>query len=248
MKVVCLLLLFTSITNVGHAQATAPTPTSSSQEVETSAWMDAIGHRHQQLIDLNGPGIDSSLRAQLLDMGDADQKIRTEVVQAAKVAGKQPDVTQLHATDVKLTSELKEIVARAGWPTIHLVGFDASHAAMLILTHSEDRAWQLQMLPSLEKLASASKIDNSQLALLIDKELVASGKLQMYGTQFKFTPGHIAMYAVEQPATLDARRTDSMLPPIEVYKQMLYAAYNIPVSNETIPPNSSNASSDVSPK
>ena len=85
---------------------------------------------------------------------------------------------------------------------------------MLILTHTSDHAWQRQLLPQLQELADANKIDLSPLALVIDKELVAEGKLQRYGSQFKFFNGEIAMYAVENPATLDQRRAKALLPPM----------------------------------
>ena len=35
------------------------------------------------------------------------------------------------------------------------------------------------------------------MAMVIDKELVAEGRLQRYGTQFKAVDGGMAMYAVE---------------------------------------------------
>src|SRR6185369_10395085 len=110
---------------------------------------------------------------------------------------------KLPATDQRLTQALKQIVAEKGWPTIQLVGIEASNGAMLILTHSADHAWQRALLPMLEQFAEADKIDASMLALVVDKQLVADGKLQRYGSQFKFINGKMAMYAVEDPTHLD---------------------------------------------
>jgi len=136
--------------------------------------------------------------------------------------------------DKQLTAELKEIVARHGWPTIAMVGMDASNAAMTVLTHTPDHAWQRSMLPMLEELAAKGKIDGSALATVVDKELVSEGKLQRYGTQFKFVDGKMAMVAVEDPAGLDARRATVYLMPIKVYEGMLEQGYHLKVSDVVV--------------
>ncbi len=218
-----------------YAQTPGTLPPATQPEEATPAWMTNLATRHQQLIEANGPGTDPALRDRLLKDVDIDQDARLTLLQEAKRSGGDPDLSKLRPNDLKLTSELKDIVASNGWPTIHLVGADASHAAMTILTHTEDHAWQETLLPTLEQLSAEGKIDGSELALVIDKQLVAAGKLQRYGTQFKFTDGRMAMYAVENPATLDDRRAAALLPPLVVYQQMLSSAYNMPVAKEVVP-------------
>ena len=134
---------------------------------------------------------------------------------------------ELPQTDARLTLELQQVVKENGWPTIALVGIDASNGAMLVLTHTSDHAWQRQLLPQLETLADADKIDGSGLALVVDKELVAEGKLQRYGSQFKFVNNSMAMYAVEDPSDLDQRRAKILLPPMDIYKQMMAQIYHM---------------------
>ena len=141
---------------------------------------------------------------------------------------------QLRASDTKRTAELKQIVEQKGWPTIALVGIDASNGAMLLLTHASDHAWRAKMLPELQELADAEKIDASPLALVIDKELVAEGKLQRYGSQFMAIGGKISMYAVEDPSHLDDRRAEALLPPIAVYKQQMSRMYHLEVSEDVV--------------
>lgn len=195
------------------------------------AWKTAIEARRQQLIQQNGYGTDSALRTQLMQMRATDQTARGL---APSSATKKEMMQKLPATDAALTAELKQIVQQKGWPTIALVGIDASNAAMLILTHTSDHAWQRQMLPQLEQLADTKKIDPSSLAFVVDKELVAEGKLQRYGTQFKYIGGGLAMYGVEDPGGLDRQRARALLPPIDVYKQQLTAMYHIPASKEIV--------------
>ncbi|GAC1362270.1 MAG: hypothetical protein NVSMB3_10490 [Acidobacteriaceae bacterium] len=199
-------------------------------------WKAAADARRKQLIDQNGPGTDPALRDLLLQMRQTDQAARGFMVSAAPAGNPRDQVQQLNATDAELTAQLKSLVAAHGWPTIALVGIDASNAAMLLLTHTADHVWQLQPLPQLEQLADAGKIDASQLALVIDKQLVAAGRLQRYGTQFKFVNGHMAMYAVEDPAGLDPLRARAMLPPMAFYKQMLAKMYGLKVTDEIVSP------------
>jgi hypothetical protein len=143
-------------------------------------------------------------------------------------------IQKIPQTDARLTEELQQIIKESGWPTIALAGIDASNAAMLILTHTADHAWQRQLLPQLQELADTSKIDGSGLALVIDKELVAEGKLQRYGSQFKFINGAMAMYAVEDPATLDQRRAKVLLPPMDVYKELLSQIYHLKATDDVV--------------
>jgi hypothetical protein len=220
------LLLFTCIasgTSFARAQTSASTD-----------WKDAIAQRREMLIAKNGPGTDPQLRAELLKMRDEDQKARG-VDPSAKSKGHIEIATNLADIDNTLTRELQLIVKGRGWPTISMVGIDASNAAMLIMTHTHDHAWQVSLLPMLTDLADAKKIDGSALALVIDKELVFEGKLQRYGTQFKqLEDGSIAMYSVEDPGGLDRERAEVMLPPIDVYKGMMANMYHLKVSNKLV--------------
>ncbi|MDE1163447.1 MAG: hypothetical protein PW792_16100 [Acidobacteriaceae bacterium] len=199
------------------------------------AWETRLGAKHEALVRDNGPGTDAELRTRLLAMRDEDQNARFQNIK--DVAARKPaDAHELAELDAKLTEELQEIVDEKGWPTVHLVGYDASQAASLILIHSPDHAWQRSMLPQLEALVQNNQIDGSQIALVVDKELVAAGKPQRYGSQFKFVDGQAMMIAVEDPAHLDERREKAMLPPLDAYKKMLGDMYHVTVSNIILAP------------
>jgi len=229
-------ILFTSLLAL-----TCPVPgqsdfhsTSGNVQTAPDAWEAAIQQRREELVQKNGSGTDAALRDQLLRMRDEDQTARGFAHGRQTSAMTKELLQQLPSTDARLTAELKEIVEQKGWPTIALVGIDASNGAMLILTHSADHAWQRQLLPQLQQLADAGKIDASPLALVVDKELVAEGKLQRYGSQFMAIGGKIAMYAVEDPAHLDDRRAEALLAPMSVYKQQMSAMYHMPVSDDVV--------------
>jgi hypothetical protein len=216
------------------AFAQAASANSSGESKQTPAWEAAIEARHAELIRVNGSGTDTALRDQLLKMGAEDQAVRG-FANGKQVSGMTQEMIQkLPGTDARLTAALQQIVKERGWPTIALVGIDASNAAMLILTHTKDHAWQRQLLPQLQALADAGKIDGSSLALVVDKELVAEGKLQRYGSQFKLLNGKMAMFAVENPSTLNQRRAQALLPPIDVYKETLTKIYHLQASDDVV--------------
>lgn len=204
------------------------------EQTAPSAWESAIQQRRNELIAKNGSGTDAPLRDQLLRMRDEDQAARGFVHGKQSSSMTQLMVKQLPATDAQLTAQLKQVVAQKGWPTIAMVGIDASNGAMLVLTHTQDRAWRAQLLPQLQQLSDAGKIDASPLALVVDKELVAEGKLQRYGSQFMFIGGKMSMYAVEDPAHLDDRRAEALLPPMSVYKQQMARTYHLEVSPDVV--------------
>jgi hypothetical protein len=222
------LLLAVSLSHSDGVQNTSSGETSARTESQPT-WQAALEARHKELIDNNGPGTDALLREQLLKMYNTDQTARgLSGVPAATMQ-------QLSATDAQLTLELKQIVGQKGWPTIALVGIEASNAAMTVLTHSADHAWQLHLLPTLEQLSDAGKIDPSSLALVVDKELVSEGKLQRYGSQFKaVNGGEMAMYGVEDPDQLDQRRAKALLPPMKEYKEVLEGMYHLKATNAIV--------------
>ena len=208
-------------------------PTLYAQTAPTSAgWQQRLQERREQLVKDDGPGTEAALRTELLAMLDDDQRARG--VSDGKAAAGVAFAPNLAEIDRKLTDELKGIVAAHGWPTIQLVGIDASNGAMTILTHSPDHDWQRTLVPTLEPLARDGKIDGSTLAVMIDKQLVSAGKLQRYGTQFKVEDGQAMMFAVEDPSKLEERRAQVLLPPLDVYKKMLSDKFHMPISDMII--------------
>jgi hypothetical protein len=228
------LLLITLIALSPAILAQADTQTSSVETKKPASWEIEVKERHEDLIRANGPGTDTVLRAHLREMGEEDQAARGIVNGKQTSAMTKEMMQKLSQTDTHLTLELKQIVEEKGWPTIALAGIDASNAAMLILTHTPDHAWQRQILPQLQALADTGKIDPSPLAMVVDKELVAEGKLQRYGSQFKYTNGEIAMYAVEDPGNLDQRRAKALLPPMDVYKETMFNIYHLKIADTVV--------------
>jgi hypothetical protein len=206
-----------------RAQETAAAGTNSD-----ATWRNDMAARRAELIKRDGTGADVALREKLVAMYASDQEAR------GAGTGHPAYTAKTAAVDVRLTAEMKEIVARNGWPTIAMVGYEASNDAMVMLTHTPDHAWQASLLPRLEKLSAEGRIDGSALAMVVDKELVSEGKRQRYGTQFKVVDGKMAMVAVEDLEGLDARRATMFLMPIKVYEGMLEQMYHLKVSDRVV--------------
>lgn len=197
-------------------------------EAQPSEWETRAEAHAQALKQKNGPGIDPALTQQLLKMRDDDQGIRMRL-NSATPQERATLARQMDATDLRLTAELKQIVKDHGWPTIALVGSEASQAAAVILVHSPDHAWQAELLPSLRRLVEEDKIFGSDIATLTDKLLVSRGKPQVFGTQFKDVDEKMVMMPVIDPQHLDQRRAQYLLPPMSVYRALLHDMYHKPV-------------------
>jgi hypothetical protein len=191
-------------------------------------WRQKNTAKAEELKRNNGDGTDLALRSELVKMREVDQGIRKRSIDAPQDKRDALEAEMKH-TDVALTKRLKEIVAAKGWPTISLVGWEASHAAAIVLIHSPDTEFQKSLLPQLQKLVDEGKIGGTEIAYIVDKILVAEGKLQRFGTQTDEKDNRLVISPVEDPEHVDQRRERYLLPPMAVYKKSLADAYHMPV-------------------
>src|SRR4029077_19278697 len=110
-----------------------------------------------RLIERDGPGTDKQL-AELLTTMLAQYNVvaakwlaasaasGTYTVSAQRLSQTPPTYQTLVKVALAQRACLKKIVADHGWPTIHLVGLEASDAALQILTDVADPAFQERML------------------------------------------------------------------------------------------------------
>jgi hypothetical protein len=191
------------------------------------SWEQDMEFRVERLVQKHGNGTDQALRDRLAKMAKRDQAVRKPEYVTDKAS---PElVREQERVDAELTAELKDIVQRKGWPTIKLVGMQASEHAALILSHSRDHDFQRSMLPRLQALADEGEILGSSVAFLIDKVLISEGKAQRFGTQFKWGAGIAEMLPVEDADHLEERRSKYFLPPLAEYKKTLSELYKVQV-------------------
>ena len=119
---------------------------------------------------------------------------------------------------VKLTKRIKEIINQYGFPTISMVGKDGSQAAWLLVQHADENlTFQKRVLKLMLEADKKNDVNKDNLAYLIDRVRVNSGKPQIYGTQYKEENGKIVSKPIEDEKNVDKRRKSVGLQPLSVY-------------------------------
>jgi hypothetical protein len=186
--------------------------------------------------------MDTSLRAELLDLARRDQENRSGIMAVIQKEGlKSPRgdsaLKAMTANDKPIQARLKAIVDARGWPTRRLVGDDGSHAAWLIAQHSPDLAFQKSVLASLSAAAKKGDARLGDVAYLDDRVRMNEGRPQLYGTQLKGTDsGGSELVPIEDEANVEARRAHAGLGPLAEYLKQFGVDWKPPAAVKT-PPN-----------
>ena len=165
------------------------------------------------------------MRNELLKRFEQDQRIRRQELDE-----------QVRATEPKKLDEenrkwLAEIIRERGWPGKPLVGADGAHAAWLLVQHADaDREFQERCLKQMKK-ARHGEVAPEDIAYLEDRVRVGKGQPQIYGTQLKTVGGEMKLKEVEDRATLNQRREEVGMMPIEVYLLLVVNTY-APATND----------------
>ena len=137
----------------------------------------------------------SDIQFELISLANEDQKIRKkiETIDKNNLLDKlipfykqdyKDDITLAGDIDMNNIKRISYIIERNGWVDQSVFGVRASECALLIIIHSY-LSYQKKYLPLLENAVLTDDASKPLLALLVDKILVAEGKKQLYGTQFK---------------------------------------------------------------
>ena len=164
---------------------------------------------------------DTALRAELLSLGERDQRNRDSIGEVVKRSGLgSPEAETanraLAAADAPLQARLRAIVAARGWPGRGLVGDDAAHAAWLLLQHA-DPVYQRRIFRVIHERVLRGDVRAADGALLEDRVRVGQGRKQRFGSQFRYTttPGAPpVLYPIEAEECVDQRRARVLLPPL----------------------------------
>src|SRR5271165_5588348 len=116
------------LSTVVAVNACAPAP-----KIDIDAEIEA---RVKRIEAKNGPGQDAHLKHRLIAMAKDDQAVRRP--EYVSDTATPEAVREQEQTDRRLTIELKQIVREKGWPTIRMVGLEASGDAGIMLAHSSD--------------------------------------------------------------------------------------------------------------
>lgn len=147
-------------------------------------------------------------------------KLREEILKMMKQD--QIVVTGIYDESVikRNTKRIKDIISQFGWPSISLIGTDGSHAAWLLVQHSDyDIPFQKEALKLLQIAVEKGEASKKNLAYLIDRVKVNSGELRLFGTQFKDNKP----LPIENEEQLEERRKEYELEPFEEYRKQMEA-------------------------
>jgi hypothetical protein len=179
------------------------------------------------------PAKDESLRQELLKMLEVDQAVRNRGIDE-KMQG-EALAREMKSVDDANTKRLGEIFKSRGFPGVDLVGKDGTSAVVVMLLHTSSLELQKTALPHVKRAASRGEIPPDSFALLTDDVLNGEGKPQLYGTNFVFKDGKLALSKTQDPARLDARRKKLGLMPIREYAKELAEMYKMPVDESSLP-------------
>jgi len=162
-----------------------------------------------------------ALRQELIQMRDADQRIRTTALHATNFHG-------ILAVDGRHLLRMKEIVAQNGWPGKSLVGEDGSHAAWLLVQHAtQDPDFMNHCRGLMERAVKRGDASPKDYAFLVDRVRLQRGKMQLYGTQFiQDSQGRLILQPLKDPEEVDERRYKMGMEPLAEYEAELRKFYN----------------------
>lgn len=151
----------------------------------------------------------AELAADLVRRAERDRRL----TQQAQTTGTRPPLHRVAACRRANTEALRAIVDRHGWPTSRTVGERASTAALMILLHASDLAFQLACRDLIARAADDGACPAVHHAFIADHCAVEVGQPQFYGT--RINPDTLLPYEVRRPQTLDERRRDVGLGPLD---------------------------------
>jgi hypothetical protein len=168
----------------------------------------------QESLPSDGGTLDLTVAADLLHMAAQDQAMRRQHMhdRTAWIAWE--------AVDRAHQRRLGDILDCWGWPTIALVGAEASQAAWLLAQHAPDLAFMERCLELMQHLPAES-INPAHIAYLQDRVLMRRGEPQVYGTQFVGSVGDLCVHPIADPDQLDERRAAVGLGPFAAYEALL---------------------------
>ncbi len=171
--------------------------------------------------------IDPALREEVAAMVQVDQEARMAMLAAFGEGAKTAlQAAKVLAIDEANTAHMERVIASHGWPGRALIGESGSHDAWLLIQHADRHlAFQKRCLTLLEDAVARGDADGRDLAYLVDRVLVAEGKPQRYGTQFRGSGPALAPSPIEDEAHVDERRKAVGLNSMVEYAEQIREMY-----------------------
>ena len=171
----------------------------------------------------------------LISLKDNDLTLRSQLLRDGQLGdGYNEKMQKLHELN---TQHLDAIIEKIGFPTIELVGEEASEAAWFIIQHSIDNpGFMRKCAIFLRKAVEDQQANPINLAYLTDRILTFEGKDQLYGTSFDWDrEGELSPTKYDDIHLVNARRRSVGLPSLE--EQIKIVRLRAEAENETPPYN-----------
>jgi hypothetical protein len=172
--------------------------------------------------------VDIGLQNQLVKMAEQNQQIRQSLIKYDPE--NVPIALQSVATEINNlhTQTLKEIINLHGWPSKKQIGGKGIQSAFVLVQHSQDLAFQQDMLPFIiQSYLDKDSIEGQDVAQFTDKVSIKLGKKQVFGTQAELVDGKIVFAEIENEETVDPLRAQMGMPPLAEYKKTLENFYDL---------------------
>ncbi|MEU7057207.1 DUF6624 domain-containing protein [Streptomyces sp. NPDC046197] len=155
------------------------------------------------------PALASAVAAELVRRAEADREL-TRQAAAGPTPQRRRRVVECRRDNAEA---LAAIVRRHGWPSADVVGAAASTAALMILLHAPDLDFRLRCRDLIAQATADGHCPAVHLAYIADHCAVELGEPQFYGT--RVNPVTLRPYPVRRPQSVDERRRDVGLGPLE---------------------------------
>ena len=156
--------------------------------------------------------VDCTKKDSILNMVyDSDQRIR-----------KENNLIKYAKEDHRNQELVISIIEKCGMPTLAEVSQKQMNAIWFGLQHT-DKKNRKKYFPKIEKAVQNGDLNKQQYAQMKDRILMDKGKPQLYGSQIK----NGKLYTLDSPKTVNERRKEMGLQPIEDYLKSFGIEYKI---------------------
>jgi hypothetical protein len=127
--------------------------------------------------------VDEQLRRELVSLLETDLRVREELLAANQLGG--PYHPRMEAVHIANAAQLRELIAKHGWPAEDIAGKDGAEAAWLIAQHAiGEPQFMKQALELVRACGEQGRAPLWHAAYLEDRINLYEGRPQRFGSQY----------------------------------------------------------------
>ncbi|WP_281616185.1 DUF6624 domain-containing protein [Flammeovirga sp. SubArs3] len=182
----------------------------------------------------------SEIKILLDSIREVDQSNRKDFEKVYKKYDQESEVFQsavkkMMYSDSLNTILVSELLDKYGWIGKDKIGETANSTLFLVIQHSSKEI-RLKYIPLLREAVKNKKAKKRQLALMEDRLNLEYGKPQVYGSQVSLNhKGKNYVFPIDDPETVNERRAEMGLEPIEDYLLFFDIKWNLETYYKTLP-------------